>query len=346
MELYRSLADVPAEPGHAIGQLPVTTDMNGMDVNIAFHVLTGSKPGPTLTLLSGLHGNEWWHLGFFREIVETFDPSMVAGRVIVIPMANTVAFGTLSRYVRDDSDNADANRSFPGPGRRFTWLAEQVATAVADHFLAASDALIDFHLGIWGSAMGSAFTGTDFTKPEVAKRSMDMVFAYGLPMVWATQLVQSWPGPRSSITYAAEVLGIPACGSFLGGAGFDHENEVEWHQGNLRGIRNVMRELGMMSGEQELPERYLVYETTHRVNPRVGGLLIPVNRVEVFAREVKANELLGRVISPLTFEVLEELRSPVDGYLACWARDYPLRPGDWAYGIIPADHPGTRWQNR
>src|SRR5690606_33039905 len=106
---------------------------------------------------------------------------------------------------------------------------------------------------------------------------------------------------------------------------------------------NVMKGLGMLEGAPELPERYLIYERVQRVNPRVGGLLLPSNTTETFGRLVQAGELLGRVVSPFTFEVLEELRAPFEGYLAYWARSYPLRPGDWAYAVIPIDHPGTRW---
>ena len=83
-----------------------------------------------------------------------------------------------------------------------------------------------------------------------------------------------------------------------------------------------------------------------RVNPRAGGYLDPINPVEAFGREVRAGELLGRIISPFTFEVLEELVSPIAGWLGYWARNYPVRPGDWAYGVIPKDHPSTRWVPR
>ena len=45
---------------------------------------------------------------------------------------------------------------------------------------------------------------------------------------------------------------------------------------------------------------------------------------------------------PFTREVLETLR-PVPGYLMYYPRWYPVRPGDWAYGIIHKGHEHTRW---
>lgn len=340
---YESLDAVPQQPVRYLVRVPITTDMNGMQVALTVHVLVGQRPGPTLTLLSGLHGNEWGHLHFFKEFVETCDVQQLAGRVLVVPMANAVAFGTLSRVVRDDSDNPDSNRVFPYSGPQQTWLSEQVALAVARNVVDVADCLIDYHLGMWGSVLGSSIVGIDYSRPEVNQRCQELSMLYGVPLIYGTRAMGAFPGPRSSASYACEVRGIPAFGSMLGGMGFDQVLEQEWAATNLRGIYNVMKGLGMLEGAPELPERYLIYERVQRVNPRVGGLLLPSNTTETFGRLVQAGELLGRVVSPFTFEVLEELRAPFEGYLAYWARSYPLRPGDWAYAVIPIDHPGTRW---
>jgi predicted deacylase len=342
MTIYASLAEVPQAPGKYLVRIPVTTDTNGFEVVIWVHALVGAGSGPRLTLLSGLHGNEWLHLEFFRRLVDDFDPTVVSGTLLVVPMANAVAFGTLSRSIHDNSDNDDANRSFPSGGRAFTWLAEQIATVIAEDVFTHTDYQLDFHLGIWGSAMGSTIYSTGYTDDEVSRRSMDLSLAYGSPLIFSAKMRGGWPGPRTSGGYAGEALGIPSCGSFIGGAGFDRELEEDWHRQNLTGIRNIMIHLGMLEGEMELPDEYLVYEFVHRLNPKAGGLLIPVNEVETFGRDVQAGELLGRIISPFTFETLEELRVPMDGILIYWARSYPIRPGEWAYGIVPADHPGTR----
>jgi predicted deacylase len=346
MTIHQSLSKLPAAPGKYRVQIPVTTDMNGMEVSIWVNVIKGAQPGPSLTLLAGLHGNEWLHLEFFRRFVETCDPEGMHGTVLVIPMANAVAFGRLSRSVPDDSDNADANRSFPGTGRKFTWIAEQLATSLANEVFASTDYLLDFHSGIWGSTMGSSILATDYTDPKTNEQSLDLGLAFGNPLIFAARMVGSFPGPRSAQGYAGEVLGIPCSGSMVGGAGFDTKDEEAWHAMNLRGIRNVMIRLGILPGVMELPEKYLLYEMVHRSNPTSGGLLLPQRNPETFGREVNEGEILGTVVSPFSFDVLDELKAPVDGYLAYWSRIYPVRPGDWAYGVIPKDHPETRWVDR
>lgn len=342
MTIHERLADVPATPGKHVARLPVTVDLDGSEISIWTHVLIGARPGPTLLLLSGAHGNEWGHIEFFHRFCRDFQPDGVAGRVLVVPVANSLALGGLTRAIPDDSDQPDVNRSFPGEGRRFTWLAEQIATKLADEVIPQADALLEFHVGIWGSALGSSIIGNDYTDPRMSRRCLDLALVFGTPLIFATRAVTGFPGPRSLLGYAGEKAGVPMSGSMLGGAGFERGLEEGWHADNERGIRNVMTWMGMLEGDVTLRESYLAYETVQRVNPRVGGLLLPARPVEEFGREVTTGEVFGTVVSPYSLEVIETLSAPMDGYLAYWARDYPVRPGDWAFGVIPKDHPGTR----
>jgi predicted deacylase len=341
--VYASLDALPTEPGRYQARLPITTDLSGHEVALWVNALVGARPGPTLPLLSGLHGNEWLHLLFFRELLQGIDPAQLAGRLLVVPVANAVALGTGSRAVQDDSDNNDANRAFPAGGPRQTWLADQVAAMVADEVLPRSDALLDFHLGIWGSVLASTLVGIDYSDEALVARCRRMSMVYGVPLIYEARVVRGFPGPRSSLGFAGERLKIPCCGGMLGGAGFGPELEAEWTAQNVRGVRNVLIDQGMLEGALELPERYLLYSRVQRVNPRCGGLLLPAREREQFGREVRAGEVFGQVVSPFTFEPLEQLVAPFDGYLAYWARSYPVRPGDWAFAVIPADDPETRW---
>jgi predicted deacylase len=345
MSYSSTLKELPADNKWHIARLPVSTDMNGMEVSILVHAISKGE-GPTLTLLSGLHGNEWLHLNFFMELRDILSAQDFQGRVVMVPLANAVAFGSLTRNIQDNSDSPDANRLFPIGGAINTGLSEQIALTLAQDVLPETNYLLDFHLGIWGSTLGSTIVGIDYSDDRVNEESRRMSRAFGVPLIYRAHMQSKFPGPRASQPYAGEVLKIPCCGSFLGGAGFDSDLEQTWTQGNVQGVLNVMSELGMQQTEQVLPERYLVYESIRRLNPKVGGLLQPTQARDDFGREVTAGEVLGKVVSPFTFEVLEELTSPFDGYLGYWSRSYPVRPGDWAFSVIPKDHPGTAWLTR
>lgn len=342
MNIFDRLADVPTTPGRHVARIPVTVELSGQEVAIWTHVLVGRHAGPTLVLLSGAHGNEWGHIEFMHRFVREFDPSVVRGTLFVVPQANPPALGALSRAMPDDSDQPDVNRSYPGGDRRFTWLAEQIATTLATEIIPRADALIEFHVGIWGSAMGSSIVGSDYSNEEMRKQCLDLALIFGVPLIFTTCAVGGFPGPRSLLGYAGERAGVPTTGSMIGGSGFERSTELRWQHANERGIANVMRYMGMLRGEPELPASYLVYQTVERVNPRNGGLLLPARAREEFGRPVTAGEVLGTVVSPYSLEVIETLVSPSDGFLAYWARDYPVHPGDWSFGVIPAGHPGTR----
>ena len=327
-------------PGRHHVRIPVTTDLDGNDIALHTHLVVGRSPGPTLTLTSTLHGIEWLSIEMIRRVVETLDPARLSGALIALPVVNPPALGTLSRATPGDSDTPDLNRIFPGKG---TWTAELIARALVREILPHTSALIDYHLGIWGSSFGYVVHGTDFPDPAVNETSERMALSFGLPMVGRQRIVGERPGIGSLVGYAGAHLGIPSCIAELGGAGFARDVEEAWINTCVDGVLHAMRALGMLAGEPQRAERYLVFETKSRVNPMYGGLFEPARHDEFFGREVAEGDLLGRVVSPYTFEVLEELRAPFAGYVAYFARWYPVRPGDWAYGIIPKAHPGTRW---
>jgi uncharacterized protein len=346
MPPFDTLDAVPTTPGRHHARLPVARDLSGRTVSIDVLVHQGAAPGPTLTVLSGMHGDEWLHLEFFRRLDAELAHDTLRGRLQLVPIANAAAFANLSRNVLHEADAPDMNRVFPVTPRPQNGLPEQLAATLAHQVLARSDALLDFHLGIWGSTLGSSIVGSDFSDPDVRAASHELALVFGLPLVFETKMMTVFPGPRAAQAYVGEVLKIPSCGSFHGGAGFDADLEDAWMGANYRGIRNVMRHLGMEDGAIERPERYLVYEVVQRVNPKNGGYLVPERRRDEFGREVREGELLGRVISPFTFETIEELRAPMDGYLGYWSRNYPVHPGDWAFSVVPRDHQHTRWIDR
>jgi uncharacterized protein len=327
-------------PGRHLVRIPVTTDLAGNDIALHAHLVVGARAGPTLTLTSTLHGVEWLSIEMIKRVVERLDASRLAGAVIGLPVVNPPALGAMTRATPGDSDTPDLNRIFPGKG---TWTAELIAKTVVREVLPHTSALIDYHLGIWGSSFGYVVHGTDFPDADVNDLSERMALAFALPLVGRQRIVGDRPGIGSLVGYAGSQLGIPSCIAELGGAGFGREIEEGWIETCVEGVMHAMRALGMLEGEPQRADRYLAFETKDRVNPSFGGLFYPDTLDEHFGREVAQGERLGRVVSPYTFDVLEELRAPFDGYVAYYARWYPVQPGDWAYGIVPKDHPGTRW---
>lgn len=324
--------------GKHITRIPVTTDLNGGAIELVTHVVVGGRPGPVLFVSSTLHGGEWTTIDVIRKVLERLDPEAMSGSLVALPVANQTAFGQMKRATPDESDNSDLNRVFPGPE---AWITEQIAATITREILGKVDALIDFHQGTWGNNFGRVSFGRDFPDTEVAATSRALALSFGIPWVRA-QTTQRFPGPGSMMGYAGTKLGIPGIIGGVGGIGFDANSESDWVETNVRGVQNVMRQLGILEGE---PERVRVLEFSRmlRVNPTVGGFLRPVRDEDELGREVEAGEVLATITSPYDREVLETLTAPVAGYLMYHPRWYPVRPGDWAYGIIEKGHADTRW---
>lgn len=340
-EVGWSINGVDVAPGHrAHITVPVLTDLDSSEIALHVHVVAGRQPGPTLAVATVLHGGEWQAAEVSLELLRRVDPDQLSGNLVVLPIANPIAFATGTRNIADESDSPDLNRSFGGEQ---AWLADQLGRAIAEHVLQGASAVVDFHCGLWGAAMGSVTCGRDYGDVKVSETSYRLAQAFGLSHVRRGDLATRFPGPKSMVGYAGEVLGVPGIISEVGGAGFDPEVERGWIETNIAGLTGVMRELGMLSGQAATAETVTLFDAVRRVNPTIGGMVEPVFPPEAMMRDVvEAGELLGRVWSPYTFEVVEELRAPVRGLVDMVPRPYPARPGDWAYLMVDLDAPGTR----
>lgn len=322
-------------------RLPVTVGLNGGDINVWVHAVNGAKPGPCLVILSGLHGDEWFSLESIKRIIDEADPATLSGSLLVVPFANSPALGAGARNMPDETDSPDMNRIFPGPLKA---TSDQIIGVISRELLPQATHILDFHIGPWGSSFMDILFGGDFTQPGLSDENERLALTFGTPLVRRANVVSGFPGPRSSLGYGGVVLGIPALGVEIGGAGFGREAELVWHEHLFAGTRAMMGAIGMIEGAANIrPKRQLVYSTSYRVNPAVGGILRPLFGPESLGEPVAKGTLLGRVVSPYTLEVLEELHAPVDGLIFYIGRDYPVNPGDWAFGIASTDPASSKW---
>lgn len=335
-----TLAGSTVAPGRrTIVRAPVTRDLTG-DVDIVAHAVAGARDGPTLLLLSMLHGNEWFSAVVIRDLLDRIDPATLRGNVIAIPVANAPAMATATRCIQDNADEPDANRTFGGP---YQWLSNQITRVLSDEFMATCDAVVDYHVGDWGATMADVSYVTDYSNPDVAARSRAMALAYGFPVLHALTIFSGLRGPRTSLGHAGEKYGIPGIVAGVGGLGWGEPQERRWIQMNVDGTMGVMRQLGLIEGEVKPPARYLHFHDYFRVGPTVGGYLEPVVGLDRQFTEVAKGEVLATVRHAMTFELLEEIRSPGRGIIFYACRSQMVRPGGWGFGVASLEDPRTTW---
>ena len=298
--------------------IPITRDL-GVEIRIKAHILAGKQDGPTMLILSMLHGEEWFSSLIIRELINRIELDDLKGNIIAVPVANTSAFNTGTRSVMDNSDEPDANRSFSG---RYQWISNQITRAIENELFSVSDYLIDYHVGSWGCTMADIGYGSDYKDKQMVDISKGMAVSYGFPMIHAMTLFKGTHSDRTSMGCAGVKHKIPGIVPEIGGLGFGETIERDWLAQNINGVIGNLKYLNMLEGEPELCPKYLFIKDYWRTSPKNAGYLETKIGLERQFTEIKKNEHLANVIDPETFDILEEIRSPGDGVLFYTCRNY------------------------
>lgn len=207
-------------------------------LNIPYVDVVGEAGGgPHLTVIAGVHGTEYTSIAAARELLTELRPAELSGTVTVAPVINLPAFWARTPFVVP-LDGKNLNRSFPGDPDGSA--AERIAAAVTERLITGSDYLIDLHAGDLPEAL-EPFALYDASPVE--QRARDLALAYGLGHL-VRQSAQGRTVAGSTSATAAD-LGIPAITAESGERGLLERVAVDGH---LRGLRNVLRYLGLLPG--------------------------------------------------------------------------------------------------
>ncbi len=304
---------------------PVTTRASGETLRLAIHTLRGAADGPTLGLFSTSHGDEAFTVQVIRAVLERIDPARLRGTIRALPVGNPVAFESFTRSTGQgmNTDKTNLNRVFPGNPRG--WLTEQIAHVISTSFVEGLDALIDFHCGNTETAIDYILLEHDDS--PVGRASAE------LSRLCGTDLLYTAPTPEQGGTLSqyAKSKGIPAVIAQLGGNVPDPKAYIERC---FVGVRNVLVHLGMLEGEIVLPPKQTMLSGPRTLlAPHHGGLFLPEVGFDMLGKTVPKGTVLGRVISPHTFDELEVLRAVYDETILIMLRGVMSRvnPGDYAY---------------
>ena len=298
-------------------RIPVTTLASGSELFFPLHRLEGRAPGPTLGLSAVVHGDEPLTNEVIRQVLTRVDPAKLQGTILAVPVANPLAFERLTRHT--PIDMLDMNRNFPG--NPAGWLSEQMAHVLATRFVSQLDVHLDLHTG-------GIFPTVDYV--YIFDKSRELSLAFGSRFLFEPS--QPYQG---TFAVPAREKGIPFFTAEVGGGSFLDAHYVEH---GVRGVMNVLTQLGMIDGEVVRPPRQTIVTEMAVIRPRAGGMLYPEIGLDRLGQEVRGGTLLGRVVSPYTFETLEEIRAPFDlGYMIL-LRGGMMRvnPGDYGYMVANA----------
>ena len=131
--------------GRWFTRLPVTTMLNGAQLTLPLHVVTGRSAGPMLGIITNVHGDEFLPTTAIRTLLGELDTAKLNGRLAIISIANPLATAGFGRLTPEQHGKTDLFEVFPGNPRGNT--TQMIAAAITANVLDHADAFIDFHSG-------------------------------------------------------------------------------------------------------------------------------------------------------------------------------------------------------
>jgi predicted deacylase len=278
---------------HRILRPKFTTHADGSDAVLTMHEIAGEKDGPTIGISASIHGNEPTGTEIILDLFRAVKDMPIKGRLLLL-VANPRAYAVNHRFT--PLDELNLNREFPGdPRGNYT---QQLAAAITREFLEKIDAHLDFHSGtdrptvdyvyIWtDEALARSFGATVLYRPQAGKEGT--VFA----------------GTTKSVTI--DRRNIPVVVIELGGG---IVQQAPYVKRGLAGTLNMLRQLGVIEGAVIPPPKQTVVRAIAGIRPTQGGLL--ENLAPPLGEKIVGKAPIFRVVSPYTFEVLQEATSPFD----------------------------------
>ncbi|MEZ5988718.1 MAG: succinylglutamate desuccinylase/aspartoacylase family protein [Planctomycetota bacterium] len=227
---------------------------SGVEMRIPVHVWRAPTPGPTVFLTGAIHGDEINGTGSIRKLILEKPFALVAGTLLLVPVVNVLGFERHSRYL---PDRKDPNRCFPGSAEGS--LSSRFASVVFREIVTRCDYGIDLHTASLRRTNFPNVRG-DLTIPEVER----------LARAFGCEVVVDSAGPQGAFRREACKAGCP---TILLEAGEVWKVEPAVVEYTLRGVRNVLIELGMVEGRKTRPPYQVLVKQTRWLRSPEGGFL-------------------------------------------------------------------------
>ena len=281
--------------------LPLLETDLGDSWPIPVTILHCIRPGPVITILGGVHGDELTgpstctHLlsNTFTDEGKPLDPSKMAGTIRIVPIVNLPGYRSKSRYF---PDGRDLNRHFPGDPKGST--TKRVAAQTWKYLFSDVDAIVDLH---------SAGKGRS-NMPQV-RAYLTHAGSNILAKAFGIEIILDSKPPSGSLRKAAIAHDIPVITYEGGGANvLDHESvKVAMH-----GVLNVLRSLRMIDGNPHRPRFRMLASGSHWLRAGEGGLLDMFVSAGSVMRE---GEVIATISDPGTPGITVDVVAPEDGLL-------------------------------
>lgn len=285
----------------------------GTLIDIPIYVFNAKKPGPTILVQAGLHGDEINGIEIVRRMLQQKRLKVRKGAIIAVPILNIFGF---IHFSRDVPDGKDVNRSFPG--KKTGSMASRIAYHYTTEILRQIDCGIDLHTG--GSQRNN-FPQVRYTAEDDNSKKLAGIF--NAPITFPARLI------RGSFRNAAYRMEIPTI-VFEAGESmrFDDYGILQ----GMQGITNVLDHFGMIAKKPPLnikKKKTIYLEERRWLRAHTAGMFIP----EVInGSKISKGQELG-LITDTYAKHRKKIKSPYDGHLICINHQAVVNQGDALFHV-------------
>lgn len=277
----------------------------GTLIDIPIYVFNSKKPGPTILIQAGLHGDEINGIEIVRRMIHEKYFNIKKGTIIAVPILNVFGF---IHFSRDLPDGKDVNRSFPGS--KSGSLASRIAYHYTSTILPQIDFCIDLHTG---GARRHNYPQIRYTPED--KKSGQLAAIFDAPFSIQANLI------NKSFRKAAFKQGIS---TIVYEAGESMRFDDFSIQKGVQGILNILVHFGM-SGPVFMEGSKTIYLEKHRwLRAPTAGMFIPKI---LNGSDVEKGQVIG-IITDAFAHHYKELKSSMKGYVFCINHQAVVNQGD------------------
>ena len=294
------------------------------DADIPVTVINGTKPGPTLALVAGIHGYEYSPILALQRLRGDIAPQGLAGAVILVHAANVPSLlGRTIYYGPEDQKNL--NRVFPGSPSGT--LSERIAHALTTQVIEKADYLIDLHCGDGNESLRPYSYWMRTGKPDVDEKSRRMAVAFGLDHIVIDDERPRDPARSMYCSNTAATRGKPAITVESGGVGLVPLGLHAADDAILaleNGVQRILRHLEMIAAARRPDSRPTWIVRNAVLRSEATGLFYAEVRKD---QSVGPGQLIGTV-TDFFGKKLFEARAPFAGKVLYVIATPPIRSGE------------------
>ena len=299
-----TVGSVTAAPGTlASGELVVDAAAGDGGTRIPFSIVHGTKPGPVLALIAGVHGQEYTPVLALQRLRTAIDPATLTGTVVMVHVANLPSFAGRTIYY-SPADRKNLNRVFPG--RASGTLSERIADQITREVISRATHVVDIHSGDGNESLRPYVYWITTGPPDVAETGRKMALASGFDHIVIDRGRPTDPAASVYLSNTAILRGKPALTVESGFLATSDEASIARIE---HAVAGWLKLLGMRPTGPAPVEHPVWIERSEVLTSKFSGIWYPaVER----GHTVAGGTLIGRV-TDFFGRTLQEIRAPFGG---------------------------------